>query len=122
MKSQSLTARCLLAAGLVLAGLASLCGARADEVSDWNQNMFTAVFTAKTSPLFTTRVTALVQSAVFDAVNGVYKRYTPVHVPPAAPNGASARAAVIQAAYASLVHLFPTQKPTLDLQLDRKSV
>src|SRR2546422_4357160 len=117
MKNQSLTARCLLAASLALAGLAGSPGARADEVSDWNQNMFRAVFTARTSPLFTTRVTALVQAAVFDAANGVYNRYTPVHVPPAALNGASARAAVVQAAYASLVHLFPTQKPTLDLQL-----
>ena len=40
MKNQSLTARCLLAVGLALAGLAGLSGARADEVSDWNQNMF----------------------------------------------------------------------------------
>src|SRR5881396_3177162 len=116
MKNQSLTARCLLAAGLALAGLASLCGARADEVSDWNQNMFTAVFTAKTTPLFTTRVAALVQSAVFDAANGVYNRYEPVHVPAAAPNGASARAAVVQAAYGSLVNLYPAQKPALDAQ------
>ena len=65
MKNQSVTARCLLAASLALAGLAGSPGARADEVTDWNQNMFTAVFTAKTTALFTTRVTALVQSAVF---------------------------------------------------------
>ncbi len=107
----------LLAAGLALAGLAGSANLHADEVSDWNQNLFTAIFTAKLTALVTTRVTALVQAAVFDAANGVYKRYTPVHVPPAAPNGASARAAVVQAAYASLIKLFPTQKPTLDLQL-----
>src|SRR6266566_4894394 len=107
----------LLAAGLALAGLAGSANLHADEVSDWNQNLFTAIFTAKLTALVTTRVTALVQAAVFDAANGVYKRYTPVHVPPAAPNGASARAAVVQAAYASLMKLFPTQKPTLDLQL-----
>src|ERR1051325_4823934 len=83
---------------VLLTGLAASHCACADEVNDWNQNTFTAVFTAKITPLFTTRVTALVQSAVFDAVNGVYKRYSPVHVPPAAPDGASARAAVIQAA------------------------
>jgi len=112
MKIQS-----MLTAGLMLAVYPSVTAVRADEVTDWNQNMFTAVFTAKTTALFTTRVTALVHSAVFDAANGVYNRYTPIHVPPAAPNGASARAAVVQAAYASLVHLFPTQKPTLDLQL-----
>src|SRR5947199_7460386 len=112
MKIQS-----MLTAGLMLAVYPSVTAVRADEVTDWNQNMFTAVFTAKTTALFTTRVTALVQSAVFDAVNGVYNRYTPVHVPPAAPNGASARAAVVQAAYASLVNLYPLQKATLDAQL-----
>src|SRR2546425_6321439 len=116
MKSKTNKVQCLIAAGLALVGLAGLSGARADEVSDWNQNMFTAVFTAKTTALFTTRVTALVQSAVFDAVNGVYNRYTPAHVPPAAPNGASARAAVVQAAYASLVNLYPAQKTNLDAQ------
>jgi hypothetical protein len=116
MKNKINKSRRLLFVSLALAGVAGLSGARADEVSDWNQNTFTAVFTANTSPLFTIRVTALVQSAVFDAVNGVYNRYTPVHVPPAAPNGASARAAVIQAAYVSLVNLYPTQKVTLDAQ------
>ncbi len=109
--------QCLVASGLALVGLAGLPGARADEVSDWNQNMFTAVFTAKTTALFTTRVTALVQSAMFDAINGVYNRYSSVHVPPAAPSGASARAAVVQAAYASLLNLYPLQKGALDTQL-----
>jgi hypothetical protein len=104
----------LLIASVALAGFNS--SLRADEVSDWNQNMFNAVFTANTTALFTTRVTALVQSAVFDAANGVYNRYTPVHVPPAAPSGASARAAVVQAAYVSLLNLYPAQKPALDAQ------
>lgn len=117
MKNKTRKPNWLIAAGVALAGFVIAPGVRADEVSDWNQNTFTAVFTAKTTPLFTTRVTALVQSAVFDAVNGVYNRYTPVRVPPAAPNGASARAAVVQAAYASLLNLYPAQKATLDAQL-----
>lgn len=107
----------LTVAGLTLAALVAAPDLRADEVTDWNQNMFTAVFTAGTSPLLTTRVTALVQASVFDAVNGVYKRYTPVHVPPNALPGASARAAVIQAAHDTLVHLYPAQQATLDGQL-----
>jgi hypothetical protein len=90
---------------------------RADEVSDWNQNMFNAVFTARISPIVTTRVTAMVQSAVFDAANGVCRRYTQVHVPPNAPRGASARAAVVQAAHGVLSRLFPAQQATLDAQL-----
>jgi len=83
--------RNLAATALALAGLAASPGARADEVTDWNDNMLTAILTARVGAAPTTRVTAMVQSAVFDAVNGVYKRYTPVHVPPQAPPGTSAR-------------------------------
>ena len=53
------------------------------------------------------RVAAIVQSAVFDAVNGIARRYTPVHVPPAAPPGAS------RAAREALVALFPAQRAML---------
>jgi hypothetical protein len=109
--------RTFVAAGLALAVFTITAFVRADEVSDWNENTFTAIFTAKTSPLISTRVTAMVQSAVFDAVNGVFRRYTPVHVPADAPRGASARAAVVQAAYGVLVRLFPAQQATLDDQL-----
>src|SRR5262245_40228351 len=90
---------------------------RADEVTDWNENMFAAVFTAKLGPLSTSRVGAMVQSAVFDAVNGVDKRHEPVHVAPSAPPGPSARAAAAQAAHDVLVNAFPSQKTTLDAQL-----
>ena len=117
MKTKTLKIQSLFAACLTLVVVAGPSWSRADEVTDWNQNMFTAVFTAGTTALFTTRVTALVQSSVFDALNGVYKRYTPVHVPPNAPPGASARAAVVQAAHDVLVHLYPAQKATLDAQL-----
>src|SRR6516164_6458292 len=89
---------------------------RADVVTDWNRIMAQTVLAEKTSPLFTTRVTAIVQTAVFDAVNGIERRYTPIHVNPDAPRGASRRAAAIQAAYATLVSLFPSQKDSLDAQ------
>ena len=54
---------------------------------------------AGTSALNSTRVAALVQASVFDAVNGIDRRYTPIHVAPNAPAGASRRAAAVQAAY-----------------------
>jgi len=117
MKSNISKIRSIIAATLMLAGVTAITAVRADEVSDWNQNMFTAVFTAKTTPLVTTRVTAMVQSAVFDAINGIYRRYTPVHVPPDAARGASARAAVAQSAYGILIRLYPAQQATLDAQL-----
>src|SRR2546421_4073971 len=96
-----------------------LCGsAKADVVTDWNQNAQQALFTAKTSPIASSRLLAIVQVAVFDAVNGIERRYTPVHTAFDAPSGASRRAAAIQAAYATLVKLFPSQKATLDAERD----
>lgn len=91
--------------------------AAADEVTDWNANLFRAALVAPaTSPLVMTRNTAIVQAAVFDALNGIERRYDPIFVQPAAPRGASRRAAVIQAAYASLVKLYPSQTSTFDTQ------
>src|SRR6266403_5540008 len=86
--------------------------AQADDVTDWNQHMLRAVTVSGTSPLVTTRVAAIVQASVYDAVNGIDRKYAAVHVAPGAPAGASRRAAAVQAAYTTLVALFPTQKPT----------
>ena len=79
--------------------------ARADDITDWNQHMLRATTIAGTSPLVTTRVAAIVQASVFDAVNGIDRKYAPVHVAAAAPAGASRRAAAVQAAYTALVAL-----------------
>jgi hypothetical protein len=104
----------VICAALAIAALNGVV--RADVVTDWNRIMGQTVLAAKTSPLVTTRVVAIVHAAVFDAVNGIERRYTPIHVPPSAPPGASQRAAAIQAAYATLVALYPTQKDALDAQ------
>src|SRR2546423_10467603 len=94
-----------------------LCdAARADVVTDWNQQAQQALLTAKTSPIASSRALAIVQVAVFDAVNGIERRYTPIHIDFDAPSGASRRAAAVQAAYATLVKLFPSQKATLDAE------
>jgi len=101
---------------LVLAVFATLfTTVRADEVADWNRNLFEAarLNVPATSPLLVTRNAALVQAAVFDALNGIERRYTPIHVEPAAEPGASRRAAVVQAAYAVLVKLYPSQAAAL---------
>ena len=93
------------------------CRMYGDEITDWNQIMLQAVLTAKTSPVVSTRITAIVETAVFDAVNGIERSYSPIHVDFAAPAGASKRAAAVQAAYATLVVLYPSQKATLDAAL-----
>src|SRR4051794_29477189 len=91
--------------------------ARADEVFDWNQTLFRAGLVAGTTPLVMTRMAAIVQAAVFDAVNGIDRRYEPIHVAPAAPADASRDAAAVQAAYTALAQLYPAQKSMLDARL-----
>ena len=100
--------RCLIA-GVVLALTAGT--AWSDEITDWNQTMLRAALVGGTTPPVTTRVAAIVQAAVFDAVNGIARRYTLIHVEPAGPAGASRDAAAVQAAYATLVQLYRPRKP-----------
>src|SRR5256886_12710554 len=106
---------CLAVVALVIA-MSSF--ARADVVTEWTQNAQQALLTAKTSPVGSTRVLAIMHVAVFDAVNGIEQRYTPIHVDFDAPAGASRRAAAIQAAYATLVKLFPSQQASLSASRD----
>jgi hypothetical protein len=47
-------------------------------------------------------------------VNGIERRYEHIPVPPAAPRGASKRAAAVQAAYVILVNRFPAQTEDLN--------
>src|SRR5262245_34974282 len=99
---------------LVIAVANLTTAAYADEVTEWNQIMLDSLIAGNIAGITATRHAAIVQSAVYDAVNGIERRYTPLRLDPAAAPGASRRAAVVQAAYASLVKLFPTQKDALD--------
>ncbi|HKF70043.1 MAG TPA: hypothetical protein VKB36_26035, partial [Vicinamibacterales bacterium] len=111
--------KCLLGTvGLAVLIVGSGTVARANEVTDWNEMLFRASVVAAASPLNMSRHSALVQAAVFDAINGIEKRYTPIHVDPTGPGNASRRAAAVQAAYAILVKLYglggvfaPNQQP-----------
>lgn len=89
----------------------------ADEVLDWNEMLFRAALVGGTTALNTTRTAAIVQAAVFDAVNGIDRRYTPIHVPANGPSSASREAAAAKAAYTALVALYPAQKAVLDARL-----
>jgi hypothetical protein len=60
----------------------------------------------------------MVSASVFDAVNGIDPRFQPLHVRPNAPDGASQRAAAIQASFAILAHAYPVQVPALTTQLN----
>jgi len=93
---------------LAVCGFLSLAGpARADVVTEWNELTFRVSLIGGASPLNAGRVAAIVQAAVFDALNGIDRRYTPVHVaPPDSCLGASRRAAAVQAAFEILVKVY----------------
>jgi PAP2 superfamily len=106
-----------LAAVVVLAvpGTAS-----ADVVTDWNKALVDALLVAHTAPQPSSRIGAIVQTSVFDAVNGIRRRYLQFHpelLATSPPRGASAPAAAAGAAYTALAALFPAQKATFDAQL-----
>jgi hypothetical protein len=111
--------RTLLAAAVAVAALSMPSLASADVVLDWNRTLVDALITARTAPQPGTRIAAIVQTSVFDAVNGITRRDTAFRpdLLGAAPHGASAQAAAASAAYTALVALFPAQKPAFDAQL-----
>jgi hypothetical protein len=86
----------------------------ASEVLDWNQIFIDTLIATNTANSSSQRLGAIVHTAIFDAYNGIERRYTPLFVDSKAPNGASRRAAVIAAAYTALIGLFPSRQPTLD--------
>ena len=90
---------------------------RADMVTEWNENMEAAIRAAALPVPAHGRTTATVHAAIYDAVNGIARKYAPYHVTDAGPPGARPEAAAAQAAYTALLALFPTQKPVLDAEL-----
>ncbi|PYX26736.1 MAG: hypothetical protein DMG80_20890 [Acidobacteria bacterium] len=108
----------LLLGALLTAFPMPVSAATGDQVLEWNAIMNDTVMAGGTNPLATTRVVALVSASVFDAVNGVNPTFKPLHVKPNAPGYASRRAAAIQAAYAMLVKLYPTQADSLGTKRD----
>ena len=77
---------------------------------DWNQIFIDTLIATNTANSSSQRLGAIVHTAIFDAYNGIERRYTPIFVHDSAPAGASRRAAVIAAAYTALVGLFGSQQ------------
>lgn len=111
--SAAFVRRCFLLVLLLVLPAALATTACADEVTDWHEHMLTALKNAGVNPVVSTRDAALVSAAVFDAVNGIERRYEPIHVPATAPRGASKRAAAVQAAYVILLARLPAQADDL---------
>src|SRR5437588_5914912 len=87
---------------------------RADAVTDWNAIMQATVSTPPTNPFFQARWGAIVQLAVFEAVNSVTGDYEPYLGTIAAPPWASPDAAAVAAAHRTLVTLRPGSAPALN--------
>lgn len=107
----------------LLVGLATVNSSPAaasvpDPVLQWIGVMNDAVLTGASSPLVSTRVTALVAASMFDAVNGIRPQYRSLYVRPNAPGYASRRAAAVQAAYVVLSSVYPAQAGTLGAKRD----
>jgi hypothetical protein len=88
--------------------------AEADVVTDWNITAGDIAVAAKLPPPPTYRIMALVQSAVYEAVNAITKRYPPDRVTLDAAPGASVDAAVAEANRATLLQLVPSQQTAID--------
>ena len=65
----------VLLAGMMTGNPILAVAAAPDPVLQWIGIMNSAVITANSSPLVTTRVVALVSASVFDAVNGIHPGY-----------------------------------------------
>lgn len=91
--------------------------ARADVVLDWNVIAVRTAVQNKQNPFAQARYGAIVQLAVFEAVNTITGDYQPYLGTISAPAGASADAAAAQAAYRVLATYFPGSVPALDASL-----
>jgi hypothetical protein len=96
----------------------SQSAASINQVLEWNQVFIDTLIATNTANSSSQRLGAILHTAIFDAYNGIERRYTPIRVDSSAPRGASRRAAVIAAAYTALVGLFPSLTPLQRAALD----
>src|SRR5262245_54297828 len=87
-----------------------------DETLVWNQVMLDAIVAGTLGNPQAIRMAATVNTAMFDARNGIGRRYTPLFVTGTAPPGTHRRAAVVQAAYVALKAFYPEQAARFDTQ------
>jgi hypothetical protein len=92
--------------------VSSPANARADVVLTWNDLAVRTFIGQGQSPFAQARYMAIVQLAVFDAVNAITRDYEP-YIPLVAPVGSSPDAAAATAAYKVLKNYFPAA-PLID--------
>jgi hypothetical protein len=107
----------LVAALLCGATLLTTSHARGDAVTEWSAYLDEAAMATAQPVPAQSRSAAIVHVAIFDAVNGIVRQFTPYHVTERAPHGARPEAAAMQAAYTTICALYPAHKDALDLHL-----
>jgi PAP2 superfamily len=102
-------------------GIYLLCGSvlasqptRADVITEWNGRASDIAVAAKVPPPLATRLMAILQTAVYEAVNAITERYASNRVHLDAAPGASVEAAVAAANRATLSNLVPSQQAAID--------
>src|SRR5579872_2618719 len=96
---------------LALSGIA-----KADAVLDWNAIAVDIAVANKQNPFAQGRTGAIVQLAVFEAVNSITHEYDPYLGTVKAARGASAEAAAVEAAYKVLSTYFPASLTALNAE------
>ena len=88
-----------------------------DETLVWNQVMLDAIVASTLGNPQTIRMAATVNTAMFDAQNGIGRpAHRPIFVTDRAPHGTHRRAAIVQAAYVTLKSFYPAQLSRFDEQ------
>ncbi len=101
---------------MLIAAVFGSAVAKADVVLDWNTIAVNTAVANHQNPFAQARSAAIVQLAVFEAVNAITGEYHPYLGTIVAPPGASADAAAIQAAYRVLRTYFAASAATLDAE------
>jgi hypothetical protein len=94
--------------------LLACSAARADAVCEWNIKAGEIVVTGKMGPPPASRAMAIAQTAVYEAVNAITKRYPAGPLKLEAAPGASVDAAIAAANRTALAKLLPSQQAAID--------
>src|SRR6476659_6874206 len=111
MRARLLAVVAICAAALV----AAPSSAGADTVTDWNKNATDVLIVDNGQGAVVNAHLAMVEGAVYDAVNAIDRRYTPLVSMPHAQRWYSEDAAAIAAAYRVLTTSEPPLVPVLQL-------
>ena len=114
----STRSRRIIVAAALVAAFVSPAAARGDAVTDWNGYANAAIFSTGPTAHAAVLSTAMVQGAVYDAVNAIAGGYRPYLPTPAANPTYSQDAAAATAAFRVAAALVPSQLTVLQMRYD----